>query len=224
LTDNDVQYSVISDYSFDEFFDVLSNPVVLHYAGEKPNTKRYRGPLALLQKWWECHALTPFADPERDALRMEEIIGHRRRHRSPLCSHANYFRCFLVDDWREAIDRLKHFSANGCRIAFYGAGRHGTMFAAIARSMGLTPDKVCDLNRCGQAIGGVPIEPPSALKPAGADTVVALAIEDPQLLLEAKSMLLGFGFPENRILPVFEHLAMGGRKWDKILGSLAPTP
>jgi hypothetical protein len=208
---------------FDEICEGLSNPAIIHYlGGHKPNTKLTNSSLPMLRKWWEHHALSPFADAKCDATRLEEIIEYRKSLMRHPCSHINYYNHLIFDDVLEAIGKLKHFQRKGTQIVFYGAGRWGTLFAILARSMGLVPDKVCDLRRCGETIGGAPIEPPDTLGPA--DGIVALAIADPRSLAEAKDALLGFGFPENRILPVFEQLLLGGRRWGEILSSLAPAP
>jgi lipopolysaccharide biosynthesis glycosyltransferase len=187
--------------STDELCEAVLNPAIIHFAGHiKPTAWLYTGSMVLLRKWWDCHALSPFADPKRDAERLAEIIEFR-------------------SNMENAIERLKRFQAEGTKIVLYGAGFMGTMFVRAARSMGLSPDRVCDLNRHGATIDGQPIEPPDALRNLSGGAIAVIAIAQPKALTEAKNTLLGFGFPESRILPVFEQLALGGRKWDEILSS-----
>jgi lipopolysaccharide biosynthesis glycosyltransferase len=214
--------------SLDEISESFLNPAIVHFAGpanvSKPTDRAYSRLMEPLRKWWDCHALSPFADPRRDAERLEEIIECRSNMKISSASCEDYLNRFLFEDIQEAVERLKRLRAEGAKTVFYGAGYMGTMFARLARSMGLSPDRICDLNKRGATVDGRPVESPDALNPADAGAIVALAIADPQSMAEAKNTLLGFGFPENRILPVFEQLSLGGRRWAEILGSLSPAP
>jgi lipopolysaccharide biosynthesis glycosyltransferase len=209
--------------SFNEISESLSNPAIIHFAmTTKPNAKPYTGLMAPLRKWWDCHALSPFADAERDAERLEEIIECRSNMKNSICSFQDYWDCLLFDDILEAVERLKCFQAKGTKIVFYGAGFMGTILWRAARSMGLSPDMVCDLNKRGATADGQPIESPEVMRNLDGGAIVVIAILEPKTLIEAKNTLLDLGLPENRILPLCEHLALGGRRWGEILGSLLP--
>ena len=209
-----------SDIESHEISIVLSNPAIIHFAGHKPNSKTCMAFLNVVHKWWEYHALSPFADSQRDAARVQEIIEYRNGLRNSICSFHNYFDYLLLDDLLGAIEKLKQMAENGTQIVFYGIGQWGTGFARIARAMGLHPDKICDRGKCGTAIDGVGIEPPDILKSDNGNTIVVVAIAEPQTMTEVKNTLLGFGIPEHHILPVFEQLALGGRRWNEILASV----
>jgi hypothetical protein len=199
-----------ADAGIDEISEAISNPAIIHFTGRKPNTKRYGGNIATLRKWWEYHALSPFADYTRDAALLEEIIEDRASMKNSICSFMEYWEYLLFDDMQEAVERLKHFSAKGIKITLYGAGATGAMFARVARAMGLPLDKICDLNKRGAAIDGQPIESPDVLRNLDGEAIAVIAIVEPRTLTEAKNALLALGFPENRILPVFEQPAPGG--------------
>jgi len=207
-----------NDIDFGEICEALSNPAILHYTGTKPNDSLCRASLNTIEKWWEYHALSPFADSS--ATRFHEIIEYRNTLRGPLCSLANYTQYLFFDDIVEAIEKLKRFSEKGIRVVFYGAGYSGVVFARIARAMGLVPDKVCDRSKFGTTIDGINIESPDVLRLDNGNTIVVIAIMEPQILTEVKNTLLGFGIPEYHILPVFEQLALGGRRWGEILESV----
>jgi len=205
---------------FDEIFDGFSNPAIIHFVGPKPD--RFGTHLPLLQKWWVCHALSPYANPQRDATRLQEIMEHRKQQRNSICTYTQYCDDYLLDDMLEAIDKLKCFSQNGMQIVFYGAGHWGTVFSRIARAMGLAPDKICDRGKCGTTIDGIAVESPNLLNgTTTTNTIVVMAIMEPRTLTNAKNAILGFGIPENHILPIFEQLALGGRRWDEILNSIS---
>jgi len=206
---------------FIELRNAFTNPVIRHYVCDKPNSKLCKHSLDSVLSWWKYRTISPFANQEKDAECLEEIVAYRRCSRNSPISYFDYCYRYFSSDIPEAIERLKELVDAGKKIAIWGIGRMGTVFIRLSRIMNLMPDVICDMSKCGTKLDGMEINSPGILKDMATDSIVVIAIEDPAIWLDVKKKLLNMDFPEKHILTLCEPLALGGRRWNEVLQSVA---
>lgn len=211
------------DADYDEFIEAISNPAIIHYAGPKPNHKQLYGKgfvHDLILRWWEYLALSPFANGEHDQKRLNALIEDSRNINSDAVPVWTYIHHYMFDNMMDAMDKLSELTEEGLKVAFYGAGALGGRFLRVARYKNFKPDFVCDQSKAGLKIEGITVEHPEILRDYHNDCLVIIAIEDPNVWTEVQRNLRDMGFAEKRIIPIFENLAVNGRRWSELLESI----
>ena len=210
-------------YNFDEMYESICNPVIIHYNSGKPNAI----PNFIMYdhrflKWWDYHAISPFSDPENDKQRLKAIIEHAKRFKDVPLNMLDYRNHCLFDDLMDASEKLKEFNAAGVKVIIYGAGVVGTKIIRLLKFNDVKIYKICDILKRGKSIDGIKIDAPEILKEFAGNAVVAIAIEEPRIWTDVVKMLTDMGYPKNHILPLFEQLAVGGRKCRDVLAAVTP--
>jgi hypothetical protein len=212
-------------YSFEETYEAFNNPTIIHFKTQKPFYMPQQFPAILVDvryaKWYEYLALSPFSDAETAAERLKVFQEYIQKYRNVPLNPNKYIERCLFFDFLDATEKLKEFSAAGMKVAVYGVGIKGFQFIRFARCMNVSVDIICDVYRCGKHLDGIKISPPEILQGLRDECIVVIAILDAETWMEVKNTLVAMGIPEKRILPLYEHFAVGGRKWRDVLGSVS---
>lgn len=210
-------------YDFNEMYEAINSPVIVHYTYCNPNTvpefAHMRYDFRYLE-WWKHHALSPFANPQEDKARLDAVLKHDKRYRGTVLDKGDYIKLCLFDDFMEAASKLRKLSEAGMKILVYGAGVMGVCFIRLARYMDVKIDLICDLKKSGITIDGMKVRPPKVAREYRGKAIMVIAIERPQIWSAVYREMIDIGFPEHHLFPILEPLACGGRSWVDVLESV----